>query len=300
MRRGFFSRFVVCLVVFAAAFGVTFGALRAGGRKTAAQSASASAAPSVRPDGPEQSGQPDAAGTPGETAALPVETSAVFPDPETPPPGETGETDGQSTEGDFEFSAPSITPPYHEEKAPDDYFQDAVFVGNSLVEGLGLYAALYDASIDKAHFDTATSLTVFGAGDYFRDAADGGYGKVYIGLGLNEIGFDREAIREENEKAVDTIRAGNPDAIIYFFSLTPLSQHRSETDSLYNMKNAAEVSEIIRQVAEKKGCYYMDLNPVLAGSDGYLPSDVTGDGIHCVKEYYPKWYDYLEHNYVLP
>ena len=31
MRRGFFSRFVVCLVVFAAAFGVTFGALRAGG-----------------------------------------------------------------------------------------------------------------------------------------------------------------------------------------------------------------------------------------------------------------------------
>ena len=31
-----------------------------------------------------------------------------------------------------------------------------------------------------------------------------------------------------------------------------------------------------------------------------LPSDVTGDGIHCVKEYYPKWYDYLEHNYVLP
>ncbi len=272
MRRGFFSRFLICLAVFAVAFGATFGGLQLHDRRAAASS-------------------------PVETASQPIITEA----PATPTP--TAEPTPEPTAEPTATPEPTptpIAPPYHEEQAPDDYFENAVFIGNSLIEGLGLYSYIYDENIAKAKFDTATSLTIFGAGDYFRDAAEGGYDKIYIGLGLNEIGYDRETLREKNEEAVDIIREGNPDAIIYFFSLTPISRHRSESDSLYNMENANEVSQILREVAEEKGCYFMDMNPVLAGDDGYLPADVTGDGIHCVKEYYPKWYDYLEHNYVLP
>lgn len=266
MRRGFGSRLVLCLVLFAVAFGITFGVLCLGDR-TDAEAAEVPETPVAEvPSVPEMPSEP-----------LPME-STPEPEPQDDP----------------------LAPPYHEEKAPDDYFQDALFIGNSLIEGLGLYACLYDENIDQAKFDTATSMTILGAGSYFEDAANGGYGKIYIGLGLNEIGYDHEAIRQKNREAVDTIRAGNPEAIIYFFSLTPISKYRSETDSLYNNENAAEISAVIRSVAEEKGCYYIDMVPVLAGEDGCLPSEVTGDGIHCVKEYYPKWYDYLEHNYVLP
>lgn len=287
MRRGFGSRLVLCLVLFAVAFGVTFGVLCLGDR-TDAEAAEVPVYETPAADVPVVS---EALSEPMPEATVPVETETTTEAETQTTPESTPEPEPQ---GD------PLAPPYHEEQAPDDYFQDALFIGNSLIEGLGLYACLYDENIDQAKFDTATSMTILGAGSYFEDAASGGYGKIYIGLGLNEIGYDREAIRQKNVEAVDTIRAGNPDAIIYFFSLTPISKHRSESDSLYNNENAAKISEVIRSVAEEKGCYYIDMVPVLAGEDGYLPSDVTGDGIHCVKEYYPKWYDYLEHNYVLP
>lgn len=280
MRRSFFSRFILCLVIFAVAFGVTFGVLCLTGRDGDVQTA-------------EQPGPP-----PEEETTQPVETIETGESlPELP----TDESDAPETETVSDTPQEhSITPPYHDEAAPDDYFEDALFFGNSLLEGLGVYSLVYDDNIARAKFDTATSMTIFGAADYISDAANGGYGKIYIGLGLNEIGYDHEAIREENEKAIDTIRAGNPDAIIYLFSLTPISQYRSGNDDLYNNTNAAAISQVLREVAEEKDCYFMDMVPVLAGSDGYLPSDVTTDGVHFVKEYYTNWYEYLEHNYVLP
>lgn len=263
MRRGFIARCVPYLVLFAVLFGVIFGVVRLAGRR---------------------SGR-----TPPDELTT-QELSAAMSESETRPVGKTQAPPEPA----------SVVPPQHDEAAPDDYFADALFFGNSLLEGLDLYAPIYDTKIAAAAFDTATSMNIFEAADYISDAANGGYGKIYIGLGLNEIGYDHEAIRAENEAAIDTIRAGNPNAIIYLFSLTPLSRDRSENDTLYNNENAAAISDVLREVAEEKGCYFMDLVPVLADSEGYLPADVTADGVHFVAEYYTNWYDYLEHNYVLP
>lgn len=285
MRRDFFPRLILCLFLFAVSFGVTFGILCLTDRDDPKQPEAQVEELLTQPMAPEtQTTEPQTAETQTTETPTTETQTAVLPET-TPEPEPQGH---------------SVEPPYHEQAAPDDYFEDALFLGNSLFEGLGIYSLVYDENIAKATFDTATSMTIFGAGDYISDAANGGYGKIYIGLGLNEIGYDHEAIREENKKAIDTIRAGNPDAIIYLFSLTPISKYRSENDSLYNNTNAAAISQVLREVAEEKECYFIDLVPVLAGDDGYLPSDVTSDGVHCVKEYYPRWYEYLEHNYVLP
>lgn len=274
MRRGFFARCAPYLVLFAVSFAVTFGVMSLAGR----------------PDGR----------TPPPDTRAPRELSPVMsePMPQAQPVQQAQPVSQPMTQAPPKPA--SVAPPHHDEPAPDGYFSDALFFGNSLLEGLGLYAPIYDTKIAGAAFDTATSMNIFEAQSYIDDAATGGYGKIYIGLGLNEIGYDYEAIREENEAAIDTIRAGNPNAIIYLISLTPLSRDKSENDELYNNENSAAISEVLREVAEEKGCYFMDMVPVLAGSDGYLPADVTTDGVHFVKEYYTNWYDYLEHNYVLP
>lgn len=287
MRRDFFPRLILCLFLFAVSFGVTFGILCLTDRDDPPPDAQAEEL-MTQPTAPETHTPETQTAETQTTQTQTTETQTTETQTDAPP---QDEPDAQGH---------SIEPPYHEQAAPDDYFEDALFLGNSLFEGLGIYSYVYDENIAKATFDTATSMTIFGAGDYISDAASGGYGKIYIGLGLNEIGYDHEAIREENKKAIDTIRAGNPDAIIYLFSLTPISKYRSENDSLYNNTNAAAISQVLREVAEEKECYFIDLVPVLAGDDGYLPSDVTSDGVHCVKEYYPRWYEYLEHNYVLP
>lgn len=293
MRRNFLSRFLLYIVVFAVAFGVTFGILRLGDRSGASADAAENELQTIPPETPFAAENETAAAAPAQTDE-PEQTA----EPDSADSAEAGQAEPETQ---TESAQPhSITPPYHEQAAPDDYFEDALFFGNSLLEGLGAYSLIYDENIAKASFDTATSMTIFGAADYINDAANGGYGKIYIGLGLNEIGFDREAIRAENEKAIDTIRAGNPDAIIYIFSLTPISSYRSSNDSLYNNENASKISQVLREVAEEKECYFMDMVPVLGDSSGCLPSDVTADGVHFTREYYQNWYDYLEHNYVLP
>lgn len=207
-------------------------------------------------------------------------------------------------------SSPAFTPeptptprpfpdvPKQDSPAPEGYFQDAVFLGNSLVDGLKLY--FYYGNLDGATYYTGTSLTILGVDDYVRQMADIDLGKLYIGLGMNEIDYNKETLRTQFKKVIQTVRSYNPDVIIYLMSVTPVSQWKDEESDLYNMSHVNSFNTMLRDIANLNDCYFMDLCPVLAGPDGYLPADVTTDGVHFTQEYYTKWFEYLEYNYVLP
>lgn len=239
-----------------------------------------------------QTSPPSATESPALTApptASPEPTATPEPTP-TPEPEPTPE--------------PTATPrpfpdvPLQDEPAPEGYFEDAVFIGNSLVDGLKLY--FYYGNLDGATYYTGTSLTIFGAHSYMSYLADGSAGKLYVGLGMNEIDYDKSVLREQYTDLIETARSYNPDVIIYLMSVTPVSKWKDQNSDLHNMRNVESFNVMLRDLANQNDCYYMDLIPVLAGEDGYLPSDVTEDGVHFTQEYYTRWFDYLENNYVLP
>lgn len=177
--------------------------------------------------------------------------------------------------------------------ADDEFFSDAAFLGNSLVDGFRLYSGLTTCDVYAS-----TSLTVFGAGDLIASMAGQTYGKIYILLGINEIGYDAEYFKEAYRTMLGSIRAVQPEADIYIMSLTPVSRAKNDAGGSFTMERVNTYNAHLYDLADEEGCYYIDLVEALAGEDGFLPAEVTTDGIHFTADEYLVWLDYLRTHYV--
>lgn len=191
------------------------------------------------------------------------------------------------------------------EAVTDDYFSDSAFMGNSLMDGFKLFSGL-----TTCDYYAATSMTVVGATSKVCISLDNGsqgtvvdgliqkpYGKIYILLGINEIGFDVATFIDYYSKMLDTIIAAQPDCNVYIMGITPVSATKSSSGEIFNMTRITEYNTALRQLAVDKGCYYMDLVSALAGPDGYLPASETTDGVHFSAQVYKTWLDYVKTHY---
>lgn len=187
----------------------------------------------------------------------------------------------------------------------DDYFSDAAFMGNSLMDGFRLFSGL-----TTCDYYAATSMTVVGAttkacitldngsqGTLVQGLSQQPYGKIYILLGINEIGYDVDTFIDYYGQMLDAIIAAQPDCDIYIMSLTPVSATKSSGSDTFNMTRINEYNTALHQLAADKSCYYMDLVSALAGSDGYLPASETTDGVHFSAKIYKTWLDYVKTHY---
>lgn len=253
----------------------------------------------VDPASPTESVEPTL--DPGIIAAPP----AVSKQPDNgndPNPSGEGEASSPKPSEPVSFS-PDLT---EQEPVDDEFFADAAFMGNSLMDGFRLFSGL-----TTCDYYAATSMTVIGAETNVCITLDNGnsgtlidgllqkpYGKIYILLGINEIGYDVKTFTDYYSDMLDTIKAGQPDCDIYIMGLTPVSAAKSSSSDTFNMTRIKAYNEGLYKLAAEKGCYYLDLCDALAGSDGYLPSDVTTDGIHFSASVYQQWLEYVKTHYV--
>ena len=183
----------------------------------------------------------------------------------------------------------------------NSYFDDAVFIGNSRTEGLKMYSGLSNAT-----FITEVGLTVDSIFTDYCNISGGGkarafdqlasmeFGKVYIMLGMNELGWVYESVfKEDYGKIIDKIREINPDATIYIQSIMPVSKWKDSTDDVYTIANVERLNAQLRDLADEKEVWYVDVAAGVMDEDGYLPYEATGDGVHLTPEYCVKWMDYL-------
>lgn len=198
-----------------------------------------------------------------------------------------------------EVSAPEPEPipsglvPAQEEPAGEEYFNDAAFVGNSLVDGFRMFSGLTNCD-----YYAATSMTILGISDYITQMSSVEYGKIYMLLGINEIGYQWDMLIQTYSDALDRLMTDHPDALIYIMGLSPVSAEREASSDVFTMDNVRGLNQRLLQLAEEKGCCYIDLCDALGGEDGYLPSDVTTDGVHFVASEYKVWRDYLFLHYI--
>ena len=220
-----------------------------------------------------------------------VATPPVTPTP-TPSPSPTPEVTGPDV---------PLQP-----EAEDDFFSDAAFVGNSLMDGFRMFSGL-----TTCDYYAVTSMTVVGmdssycitldngnAGTIMQGLAQKEYGKIYILLGINEIGFETSYFKGLYGDMLDEIQEIQPDADIYIMSLTPVSAYKSSTSDTFNMTRVDAYNEALYELAEEKDCYYLDICSALADESGYLPSDETSDGVHFSADLYKVWLNYVKTHYV--
>ena len=180
----------------------------------------------------------------------------------------------------------------------DSYFSDALFIGDSRTDGLCLYSTPGACK----HFCTE-SLTIFtimtkkldayGFPD-LRSLLQGmQFGKVYIMLGINECGSDTNEFAKEYRRVVEEIRQYQPHALIYIQSICYVTQSYEERDSQFATSNIKKKNEAIKQLANDKDIFYLEVNDCLNDGTDHLPAEYTGDGAHLKANYYYLWHDYL-------
>lgn len=181
----------------------------------------------------------------------------------------------------------------------DSYFAETAFIGDSLTAGLRAYADLPDAT-----FLCGTSMTIDGLstrpapdgeGTMMDRIKQGGFKKVYIMLGTNEhlVESNRSRFIQKYAALIDTVKAHNPDAVIYIQSILPVSEEEQKTSYLKNSEISL-YNESLLALAEKKQAYYIDVTQAVVDEKGNLIEGSSTDGTHLNKTYYLKWLDYLK------
>lgn len=183
----------------------------------------------------------------------------------------------------------------------ESYFDDALFIGDSRTEGFGMYSEL-----TKATFYTDKGLmvdTIF----TLKPIKDNGskisipnalkkhkFGKVYIMLGVNELGWIYEDyFINKYTELLDVIKSTQPDAVIYVQSILPVSKEKSDADEIYNNKKIIKRNKLLKKMAADESVNYLEVNIALTDQEGALFKDASRDGVHLNQKYCRIWKEYL-------
>ena len=188
------------------------------------------------------------------------------------------------------------------EAVEKSYFDDAVFVGDSLTYGLGAYEVL-DASCVIAHtgINPQTILTsacieqANGASVTVLDAVKAAAPhKVYVMLGSNGVAFlTQDNIIEFYGEFLDELRAALPNAILYVESVLPVTHEKEAGDSRYANSKIDALNDALLDLATEKGAYFVNVSEAIKDEAGCLPAAASSDGMHFGVSTYNKWVGYL-------
>ncbi len=196
-----------------------------------------------------------------------------------------------------------------------DYFTDACFIGHSLVCGMsanfGLSATDFiakngatakffldqpDFKLPSVHIDE-NGKTIYDIGTLGQALKQKEYRKVYIMLGINEIGASNTAHQsfyDSMNNIVELVKTTQPSALIYIISLTPVSQKCSESRNGENRDNVLGFNAVLKQLCKDRQTYYLNVFDLLCDDNGFLPeSACKSDGIHILSSEYAKIKTYL-------
>ncbi len=237
--------------------------------------------------------------------------------------GDAGREDGAGSEAGAEGIRPDAVLP--QEPAPavldrrdpgeviytsvgDDYFEDALFIGDSRVVGMFEYGGLEET----ATFYAETGLTIYRLLETEVAAgADGEkatieealgehrFGKIYLMVGINELGTGTaDTFLEKYREVVEHIQELQPDAVIYIQGILKVTEERSAQGDYITNEGIRERNEGLAQMVDNVRTYYLDVNSAVCGEDGGLIPSYTYDGVHLKAQYIPLWKEYLENHVV--
>lgn len=225
-----------------------------------------------------------------ETADNPEASGGTEEEPE----GESATEEPEEQQG--EESEPE------EELPPEEFFQNTLFIGDSRTMGLAEYADLNDAVVFANTGMNIYRLYSLKNGlqnqePYLEDIlAEKQFRKIYLMLGINELGYDEAQTVKRFEEEVLKLREMQPDAQIILEANLHVTSERSERDEIFNNEGIDRINENIRQIAEKYGFSYIDVNEIFDDETGALNPEYTHDEVHVLGKYYQQWADWIRDN----
>ena len=248
----------------------------------------------------------------GETVQEPPvsDTTPVFDEPVTVPAEET-ETEAVYHPAPIDELLTEETealPPkvYTFTEAPEDYFSDALFIGDSRTVGLSDYSPLpgadYFSNIGMSVYSVMSAKVPVGdLGSVTLEELLSArtYGKIYLMLGINELGYGRNATVERYGELVSFLRERQPDALLFLEANLHVTATRSAEDEIINNPAINDFNTRISAFADNTGIFYIDINEAFDDAYGNLRTDYTFDDAHLLAEHYETWNNWLKTKAIL-
>jgi len=191
---------------------------------------------------------------------------------------------------------------YH---ADVSYFDDALFIGDSRTVGLYEYGGL-----GKAEVFAHSGMSIYKIFNEEFELQSGErmtletalktkkFGKVYIMLGINELGYDFDRTVERFSQAIDLIQELQPQALVFVQANLHITNKKSEESDLFNNTNINNFNRAVKELADGERIFYLDVNPLYDDEDGGLSEEFTTDHAHILGKYYVDWVDFILKNAV--
>lgn len=206
-------------------------------------------------------------------------------------------TSSTETEGSSEAST-SITETENMTAKPitDISMDDALFIGDSRTVGLMEYAG-----IDGADYFCTVGMSVYNIYKKPVSVPDVGkvtltellnskkYGKIYIMLGINEVGYKFSSTVEKYNELIEFIKGKQSDAVIFIQANLHVTKSRSDSDKVVNNNAINGLNTELAKLADGKSKFYLDANILFDDKTGGLSADKSGDSTHLYAKYYQEW-----------
>lgn len=181
----------------------------------------------------------------------------------------------------------------------ESWFDDVLFIGDSRTKSMAVTRPL-----GKAHYFCDHGLSVFDvrhtkchSKDFYSTRLDGlltqfTYGKIYIMLGINGMYMPHDDIIAEYVKLIDLIQELQPDAVIVLNGIMTVGRVKAAAKD-YSLENIYGLNEKIAELADNEKIFYIDINEFIADEEGYLPDEMSRDGVHFYADHYSLWAEWL-------
>lgn len=187
----------------------------------------------------------------------------------------------------------------------DDYFSDAVFIGDSRTMGLYEYGELEEVTT----FYASKGLTIYKIFDSPIVEAVGqkqkltieealqqrSFKKIYLMIGINEMGTGTvETFVQRYEEVAAHLLELQPDAILYIQGIMKVTTERSGQGDYITNEGIVARNEALAGLADNKRIFYLDVNDLICDETGGMEPSYTFDGVHLKAQYIEIWKDYLK------
>jgi lysophospholipase L1-like esterase len=169
-----------------------------------------------------------------------------------------------------------------------------IFLGNSITEMGDWKKVLNDSTVINRGI--GGDIT-YGVLKRLRDITDRSPSKVFILLGINDIGKDIPdvVIADNYLKIVREIHDKCPKTHIYVQSVLPVNPTISHFPQHYDkQEHILALNKLLASQAKEGNYTYVDIFHLFADADGRLGSQYTYEGLHLKPPAYPIWVDYLK------
>lgn len=182
-------------------------------------------------------------------------------------------------------------------------FEDTLFIGDSRTVGLAEYADMGEADIFANSgmniyklFEEQISVKERGKLTLEEVLESRIYKRIYLMLGINELGYDFNGTTRKFQEVVDKIQSLQPQAVIYLQANLHVTKRKSDNSEIYNNAKIDKLNSFIEGLSDGSSRIYIDINERFDDGTGNLATEYTVDDSHVLGKYYSVWADWIREN----